>query len=295
MIRIFLKIIIILLLGIYPVFSHAQSETDLIAYSRLTDGYWQIWIMDLRKDENQQLSISPVDKRYPVWIEGGKKIMFRTNNAEMFMLNVGTKKETKILAKFGVITDPAWSKPNELLAFTRYEGYLKDESEIWTIQLDGQNQRVLTNEQGMQYNPAWSPNGNAIIYTSGKTFGTHEIWIMDKNGKNKKKLTENIGKYDILPVFSPNGKRIAFVSNREGNFDIWIMDKNGKNLQNLTKHGALDTKPSFSPDGKKIVFTSTRSGSLQLWTINSDGTNPMQLTDGESECQDASWIRIEKE
>ncbi len=291
MVKIFLNVIIISFFVFYPLSSCAEAETDLIAYSRLTEGYWQIWIMDLSKNESQQLTTSSIDKRYPIWIEGGKKIMFRTNNAQMLIFDVETKKETEILAKFGVIRDTAWSETNKLLAFTRYEGYLKDESEIWTIQLDGRKQRVLTQEVGLQYNPNWSSDGNSILYTSGKTFGTHEIWIMDKEGKNKKKLTENIDKYDILPVFLPDAEKIVFVSNREGNFDIWIMDKDGKNLQNLTKDDALDTKPLFSTDGKQIVFTSTRSGSLQLWIMNSDGTNPMQISDGESECQDASWIK----
>jgi len=278
-----------------PASSYAQNEKDLIAYSRLTDDFWQVWIMDLAENESQQLTTSAIDKRCSIWIEDAKLIMFRSNNAEMFIIDLKDKKEIKILDKFGVITDPAWSEVNKRLAFTRYEGSLKDESEIWTIRLDGEEQRVLTNEGGMQYNPAWSPDGETIVYTSAKTFGAHEIWIMDKDGRNNKKLTESADKFDILPVFSPDGKKIAFASNRLGNFDIWIMDKDGKALKNLTKTESLDTKPSFSPDGKEIIFTSTRSGSLQLWVMNTDGTNPRQITDGERECQDASWIRIKKE
>ncbi len=295
MINSFSKIIIIISFLIFcPISSYAQDEQDLIAYSRLIDGFWQIWIIDLAENESQQLTTSPIDKRYPIWIEDAKKIMYRTNNAEMFIIDLKDKKEIKILDKFGVITDPAWSEVNKHLAFTRYEGSLKDESEVWTIKLNGEEQRVLTNEQGMQYNPAWSPDGKTIVYTSAKIFGTHEIWVMDKDGRNHKKLTENIDKFDILPVFSPDGEKIAFASNKSGNFDIWIMDKDGKDLKNLTKTESLDTKPSFSPDGKEIIFTSTRSGSLQLWTIGVDGTNPRQITNGESECQDASWIRIKR-
>ena len=293
--KLFLKIAIFSLIVFYSCLSYAQERIDLIAYSRLTDGYWQIWVLDLNTKASRQITASLIDKRYPIWIDGGQKIMYRTNNAEMFILDLQDKKEVQILDKFGVITDPAWSEQNKRLAFTRYEGYLKDESEIWTIQLDGQDQRVLTNEQGMQCNPAWSPDGSAIAYASSKTFGRQEICIMDKDGRNQEKLTKNSGNWDILPVFSPDGKKIAFSSNRAGSFDIWIMDKNGKRLKNLTKNNFLDTKPSCSPDGKQIIFTSTRSGSLQLWVMNIDGTDPRQLSDGISECQDGSWIRIKKQ
>ncbi|GAG03637.1 unnamed protein product, partial [marine sediment metagenome] len=175
------------------------------------------------------------------------------------------------------------------------EGNLKDESQVWAIKLNGEGQRVLTNEQGLQRNPAWSPDGEKIAYASGRGFGAHEIWVMGKDGKNPKKLTQNTNSYDILPEFSPDGERIAFVTDRSGNFDIWVMDKNGGFPKNRTKNNALDTKPVFSPDGKEIVFTSTRSGSLQIWIMRCDGSAPRQITDGKSEYQDAAWARIKTE
>ena len=274
---------------------HAGEEKGTLAYSRLTDGFWQIWVMDLSTNTSQQFTFSNTDKRSPIWIEGGQRLMFRTNNAEMFTIDLKNKKETRILKKFGVITDPAWSEASGELAFTRYEGNLKDESQVWAIKLNGEGQRVLTNQQGLQRNPTWSPDGEKIAYASGSGFGAHEIWVMDKDGKNPKKLTQNTNTYDILPAFSPDGERIAFITDRDGNFDIWVMDKDGGSPKNLTKNNALDTKPVFSPDGKEIAFTSTRSGLLQIWIMSRDGSNPRQITDGKSECQGAAWAGLKVE
>lgn len=278
-----------------PFFVFGRETQDLITYSRLVNGYWQIWIINAATKETSQLTNSPLDKRYPVWIENGKKIMYRTSNAEMFTFDLTSKKETKILSKFGVITDPAWSSKTKQLVFTRYDGYLKDESEIWTVNLDGSIQRMLTKQPGMQYNPAWSADGKQIVYSSGKSVEKYDLWLMDADGGNKKEISSTESGRNILPSFSSDGKMIVFVSDRGGDYDVWVMDKTGKNLKNLTKSLGLDTKPCFSPDSARIVFTSTRSGKLQLWIMDVYGNNLRQLTDNTTDCQDPAWIQVNKD
>ncbi len=91
------------------------------------------------------------------------------------------------------------------------------------------------------------------------------------------KLTHDA--YDNLnPVLSPDGKQVAFVSDRSGNYEIWLMNVDGSGLQNLTNDAAVDRYPAWSPDGSKIVFASTRSGNWDIWVMNADGSRPQQLT-----------------
>lgn len=270
----------------------AAEQKDIIIYSKLTNGYWQIWSVDLDTNEHKQITTSEMDKRNPIYIDNSTKILYRNSNAQMFVFDINSNQEKQILSKMGVIAYPAWSEKNKLLAFTRYEDYLRDESEIWTVFLDGTKQKILTHEPGMQYNSSWSQDGKSILYVSGNSYAKHHIWIMDENGKNNIQLTEGGQVYNIRPVFSPDADKIIFASNRTGDFDIWIMDKDGKNLKNLTNNPAFDSKPSFSLDGKQMVFTSNRSGKLQIWVMNADGTHPRQISEGISGCQDASWSRM---
>jgi uncharacterized protein YjdB len=81
------------------------------------------------------------------------------------------------------------------------------------------------------------------------------------------------------PAFSPDGSRIAFVSQRDGNSEIYVMNADGSGAQRLTNDPQADGRPSFTPDGQAIVFHSARTaGKQQIWMINVDGSGLTQLT-----------------
>jgi Tol biopolymer transport system component len=82
------------------------------------------------------------------------------------------------------------------------------------------------------------------------------------------------------PAFSPDGTRLAFVSNKTGQYHIWIKGTDGKNLKEVSKL-SHDIQPSWSPDGKQIAFVSygktKQAQRFAVWIINADGSNPHQL------------------
>jgi Tol biopolymer transport system component len=77
-------------------------------------------------------------------------------------------------------------------------------------------------------------------------------------------LTTDPG-YEGEPTFSPDGRTIAYVSDREGNFDIYLQQIGGGPAINLTKNSAADIQPAFSPDGREIAFVSNRSGTAEIF------------------------------
>ncbi|MEN6521179.1 MAG: hypothetical protein ABFD46_08530 [Armatimonadota bacterium] len=87
---------------------------------------------------------------------------------------------------------------------------------------------------------------------------------------------------DKQPIWSPDGKRIAFVSNRllpenapDGSSNIWVVDVDGSNMQQITYQGS-NQFPSWSPDGQKIIFQSGKS----IWQVDVDTKKFMQLAGG---------------
>ena len=114
-------------------------------------------------------------------------------------------------------------------------------------------------------------------YANGKVTFSYlgSIWVADEDGTNIRRLTINRAR-DVMPRFSPDGKLIAFSSNRKGNNDVYVIPATGGTPKQLTFHSAEDNVVGWSPDGKKIIFTSSRGkgafpGITTLFEISADG------------------------
>lgn len=106
--------------------------------------------------------------------------------------------------------------------------------------------------------------------------GNLDIYRIDKNGAMR--LTDNPAR-DERPVWSPDGSKIAFVSDRDGNKEIYIMDSDGKNQRRLTSNDWEDQSPSWSPDGSSIVFESNRGGATNLYIMDIESRGLKKITD----------------
>ena len=160
-------------------------------------------------------------------------------------------------------------------------------AEIYTVRSDGTGLVYLTNNSVEDTDPAWSPDGTRIAFTSTRD-GPHAIYVMNENGSNVNRLTP-VTWDSFRPAWSPDGSRIAFVSARNGNTDVYVMKADGTGEQRLTTHQALDSDPAWSPDGTRIAFTSERGGNAQIYVMNADGSGVTRLTSTTTEDRHPAW------
>jgi tricorn protease len=111
-------------------------------------------------------------------------------------------------------------------------------------------------------------------YNHGRIAFTYlaDIWTADEDGKNIKRITANKAR-DVYPRFSPDGKWIAFSSDRNGNSDVYIVSSEGGAPKQLTFHSADDTVLGWTPDSRAVLFASGRGDDFtgKLYTVSIDG------------------------
>ena len=182
---------------------------------------------------------------------------------------------------------PGCSPNGSRIAFASERGVTPD---LYVMDSDGSNVIRLTQDNFLEGNPSWTPDGTEIAFDSFRfVVGNWEIYVMDADGNNVINLTKHKW-WDIKPSWSPDGSKIAFVSMRDGGFNtphhIIIMNADGTERRNLTgdTHLRDNWGPAWSPDGRKIAFSSRRffrEGTRNdIFVITADGKELEQLTDG---------------
>jgi TolB protein len=121
--------------------------------------------------------------------------------------------------------------------------------------------------------PSWLPDGS-ILY-SGCWRNLCGIIRMQADGTNPRQIVA--GASEANPEASPDGRSIAFMSQRDGNWEVYLASLDGTGLRRLTRQEGNDGLPTWSPDGRYLAFVSDREGAWAVWIMRPDGSGQRRL------------------
>lgn len=264
-----------------------SSAAYAIAYSSKEAGNVDIYLTDTEGKSKIKITDHASRDGYAAWSPDGKHLAcyayhdgrktwsIHTMNAD------GTDRKRLTQAKHKWDSSPTWSPDGKKIAFSRaYRGADgKWKEEIWIMNADGSQQTQIKSLTGG--GPYFTPNGKILFHS--KT-NTSEICLANMDGSNMVKLTNNKAE-DWHPEVSPDGKQVAFISNRDGNQEIYVMNIDGSNQKRLTFNEVDDWYPSWSPDGSKLIFTAKN----QIYMMNKDGSSIKKIIENGSQ---PVWLKV---
>ena len=207
-------------------------------------------------------------------------------------------------AKYTDDYSPAISPDGKWLAFASNR---LQNAELYLMDLTTRSLQQLTHTDELdEYMPAFSPDGQSIAFVSERTRGgmmlpsvqasgsdprRATIYLMDIDGRNQRPLIDIEGA-QRAPVFSPDGKKIAFESKapmqetqsgpgspeNNATLEIYVIHIDGTNMKQLTHNDVDDGHPTWAPNGKQIAFTGMVDDIYQLFSVNAGGGTVKQLT-----------------
>ena len=272
------------------------SDAPYIAFSSKRSGNYDIYIMDIKGKNLQNLTNSPTHEFQPTFSPDGQRMAYVSSRhdgyLEIYVMNLSTKVSHRLTNHPKHDANPAWSPDGRWIAF---DSNRTGRYHIYKIEPDGENLQQLTHEGWDNYNAAWSPDSQFIAFGSFRS----GIYIMDADGENPRRLP-NQPRRGQVPSWSPDGKQIAFSDmTLEAKRDILLMpDRNiytvnvdGSDLRQRTRHPADDLAPVWSPDGKSIVYYSVWNEKSDIYLIEGGlGRHGGQLTRHPAEDKHPTWV-----
>jgi TolB protein len=216
-----------------------------VLYSSFKLKYPTIFQADLTTGRKTQLLAKNYHVYGPKVSPNGEEILFvrqRSLGADLYLMNLISKKVKQITYGSAAETSPEWSPNGFHIAFTSDRG---GNPKLYKMSREGIGSKRLTFEAKSKYleSAAWSPNGDKIAFV-GMDAGRLNIYVMNVDGLQVTKLTHDSGNNES-PTWSPDGTMIAFSSTRSGSPQIYLMRPDGSAQTQVTK-GAAHSAPRWT-------------------------------------------------
>jgi TolB protein len=252
-----------------------ESAAPEVAYLAVVEGYWQAWVMRADGSDSRQVTRTPGDKTRVSWFPDRRSLLVNGADGRVRRISIADGAESVVPIEPPGTLDAVLSPDGKHIAFSMSLTGSVDDNDIWLAGVDGAVIEKLTRMQWLQHEPAWSPDGGAVFYLSGRGDQAHDVWRLGLEPRRNEQLTvDQLYHFDV--AVAPDGT-IAFSNNRNGNYDLWVQRPN-QAATALMDDAALDARPTWSSDGRSLLFESSREGGLNIWRIDLESREMSRVT-----------------
>lgn len=238
----------------------SESLAERIAFAAYRHGQWDIYSLRPDGSDLRQITNDRAEDTDPAFSPDGTHLAFasrRQNNWDIYLLNLETGQESRLTHSPHYDGAPAWSPDGHALA---YESYQSGNLDIWQIAVQpGSGRRpavnLTQNAEAGDFAPAFHPDGQSLTFSSWRG-GSQDLYRLNLADGGLQQLTNSLSA-ELQPVWSPDGRQLAYVQNALGTREVFSLDPalpptaDGPAAQ-ITWLGRTSS-PAFSPDGQTLA------------------------------------------
>ncbi len=212
------------------------------------------------------------------WSPDGSRIAFVTKSHGQDVIFIvdalSGKRLEKIETGLGGIRNPSWSPDGSRIAF---EGIANGSTDLYIYDMENETLKSLFDDRFDDNDPSWSPDGRFIAFSSDRppadalsdtvfNYGNYNVFLYDLENDTVRELTNNPYKNN-QPAYSPDGERVAFVSNRNGIDNLYICELETGDIFPVTNVISGILSPSWSPEGDKLAFSAFNKFGFDIYIL----------------------------
>lgn len=262
-----------------------------VVFSRLTGAGLPMELVELDLSTGEQTRLTDASglqygDHHPAFSPDGSRVAFvRTeteSDSDVFVLESQGSTVRRVTEQHAVLAGLAWRDASNIVWSSAGYGPLR----LWET---GVGRRLQP--------PKWLATGTdeaafpTVARESGKLAFAQNRTIVDlvmREGKTERILVSN-GATNTAPSLSPDGQRLAYVSDLTGSREVWILDVNSGSRRQLTFDGGWADAPAWSPDGSQLVYSRTIDGYHALWVHSLDDDSSRPLSEGPADTILPTW------